>query len=178
MKIWVGYGSEHSFRLVMIGRFVDQVAARATLETFEQLQRTVSDLVAADKIDLGWDSEGLVSDELRQALSDLNLYSLGVSDVANFAYDYSLEQDGETLKIWTDEGEVQGFLKLLILRGARVEVFSSHDWTESGEPRPKDDAAQEDDSPSELGSSTPVESAEHAEEDQASGRGDSNTTEA
>jgi hypothetical protein len=68
-------------------------------------------------------------------LSELRIYSLSRSDIDNFAYEHRVEVKGKELRITTDEGDVQGFLKVLIDEGARIEVFSSHDWTDEGLPR-------------------------------------------
>lgn len=38
MRIWNGYGSEHSMRLVLIGRFQTVIDAKAAEERMEALQ--------------------------------------------------------------------------------------------------------------------------------------------
>jgi hypothetical protein len=69
--------------------------------------------------------------ELSDALNGMQLHDMGRFDVDNFASEYSVTRSAETVRIWTDESEVQGFLKLLLHYGAKVEVFSRHDWDEA-----------------------------------------------
>jgi hypothetical protein len=83
-----------------------------------------------------------------ELLEELKAWDLSRADIENFAYEHSVHRNGSELRIETDEGEVQGFLKVLIDGGARIEVFSAHDWTAEGKPReveteapPKQDSA-------------------------------------
>ena len=135
MKIWRGYGSEHSYRLVMIGHFADETAAAVTKDKFDKLTQHIAAQVDAGTFDVGWDTDERMNDSLREALRELGLYSLGLADVGNFAYDFDTELRGDAITLTTDEGEVQGFLKVMIDGGARIEVFSGHHWTDAGEPR-------------------------------------------
>lgn len=48
MKIWHGYGSEHSMNLVMIGHFKSTEDSKKTYRLIEQLTEGLS-----DKIDVG-----------------------------------------------------------------------------------------------------------------------------
>jgi hypothetical protein len=48
MRIWYGYGSEHSMNLVMIGRFKSAVDAEKTKEIIDQLTEKL-----VDKIEVG-----------------------------------------------------------------------------------------------------------------------------
>jgi hypothetical protein len=74
-------------------------------------------------------------DTLFNELSKLKLYEMGRSDVDIYALEHSVERKGSTVRVWTEESEVQGFLKVLLHLGARVEVFSRHHWNEDGTPR-------------------------------------------
>ena len=65
----------------------------------------------------------------------LKLYEMGGTDVDIYAYDHSIERNGPTVRVGTEESEVSGFLKVLTHFGARVEVFSRHHWNEDGTPR-------------------------------------------
>jgi hypothetical protein len=139
VKIWIGYGSEHSSRLVMIGRFVDETAAALAKQKFDKLTEHVAEQTNAGTLDLAWDSSGQMNESLLDALSELHLYSLAASDVANFAYDFETELQDDTITLRTDETEVQGFLKVMIYGGARIEVYSRDDWTDAGEPRQREE---------------------------------------
>ncbi|SNT62827.1 hypothetical protein SAMN05216276_10945 [Streptosporangium subroseum] len=132
MKIWHSYGSEHSMDLVLIGKFETVSGAEAAIERMEALKA----LAEAEWSDDDWRlPEKRMPDALVDELMKLKLYELGRSDVDIYAFDHSVERDGSTIHIWTEESEVQGFLKVLLHLGARVEVFSRHDWNDDGTPR-------------------------------------------
>lgn len=132
MKIWTSHGSEHSYSLVLIGHFVDAAGAKRAEEKFERLTTAaVSELP-----EQGWEApDPRFSEEMRALLNEMKLYDLGPTDIENFGYDHRIKVDGSKLELTTDEGEIQGFLKLLVNEGARVEIYSSHDWTDEGLPR-------------------------------------------
>lgn len=136
MKIWTGYGSEHSYRLVLIGRFAHERDAELVKEKFDELRDIASDEVG----DLDWhDANPGFSDPLYDKLSALKLSNLSRWEIEGLGYLYGLEQIGATVRLETDDAELQGLLKLLFDHGGRVEVYSSHHWTEEGEPRPADE---------------------------------------
>lgn len=132
MKVWSGYGSEHSYRLVMIGRFVDESSAQRAEEQFRQLA-----IAAESELpESGWEKpDARFSDAMWKLLDELKLYDLSRSDIENFGYEHSVEVSGNELQVSTDEGDVQGFLKVLIDGGAKVEIYSAHHWTDEGQPR-------------------------------------------
>ncbi len=136
MKIWVGYGSEHSYNLVIIGHFVDYTSAKSSHEKFKRLAAEVTKELEAGTMDIGWDSDNRLSDSMTAVLNELRLHNLSFADLENFAYEHGIEVKGETLTVSTDEIEVLGFLKLLIDDGARVEIYSAHEWSEGGQRHP------------------------------------------
>ena len=77
---------------------------------------------------------------LADELGKLRLYDMGRPDVDIYALDHSVQRTGSTVRIWTEESEVQGFVKVLVNLGARVEVFSRHHWNEDGTPRSDTDS--------------------------------------
>lgn len=132
MRIWHSYGSEHSMDLVLVGTFETMTDAEAAVERMERLKA----LAEAEWTDDDWRRpEERMPNSLAEELLKLNLYEMGRTDVDIYAYDHSLERKGATVRVWTEESEVQGFLKVLIHLGARVEVFSRHHWNEDGTPR-------------------------------------------
>ncbi len=131
MKIWQGYGSEHSYRLVLIGRFANTHTAQAVAEKMSRL----TDAASATWPDDPWERpDERLDAALRDVLYELELYDLARSDVDNFAYEHSIDVDGDRVRIATDEGEIQGFLKVFINAGAKVEVYSGHNWNDDGTP--------------------------------------------
>jgi len=138
MRIWRSYGSEHSMDLVLIGKFVTVSGAEAAVERMEALKV----LAEAEWSD---DDDWLRRDQrmpaaLRDGLMNLQLYEMGREDVDNYVFEHSIKRNGSTVRVTTEESEVQGFLKVLIRLGARVEVFSRHDWNEDGTPRTESDS--------------------------------------
>ncbi|MFB7810506.1 DUF6375 family protein [Streptomyces virginiae] len=132
MRIWNGYGSEHSMNLVLIGRFQTVTGAKAAQECMEALQA----LAEAAWSDDDWRShDERMPRELGEALSRMKLYDMGRSDVDVYALDHNVSREAETVRIWTDESDVQGLLKVLLHHGAKVEIFSRHTWDEEAATR-------------------------------------------
>ena len=132
MRIWHSHGSEHSMNLVLIGRFETVSGAEAALERMEALRA----LAATEWSDDVWGrNDERMPGALRDELSKLKLYEMGPSDVDIYAYEHNVDRKGSTVRVWTDESDIQGFLKVLLYLGARVEVFSRHHWNEDGTPR-------------------------------------------
>ena len=132
MKIWVGYGSEHSMKLILIGQFDTVDSARAATKRIRDLQ----ELAESEVSEPSWEPrEEQVTEQFRQAMWDMGIYNMGRDDLTNFVYEYQIEQSGKELQIRTDESEIQGFLKVLLDYGAKVEIFSLHKWDENGVPR-------------------------------------------
>ena len=131
MKIWQGYGSEHSMNLVMIGYFKSSEDAENVHTLFDQLTDGLR-----DKIDVGASSDRY-SEEVLSFLRELNCYSLSAFELEQFLYDISISVDGDKIVLTTEESEVSAFLKLMVLKGAKVEVFSGHDYPEADYGRGK-----------------------------------------
>lgn len=122
MKIWNSYGSEHSANLVMIGTFKSAESAEKAKAVIDKL----SDLLRASDEDL-YSGERFPNDVLN-LLQELNFHSLAPSELVQFVFEVNSELIGNQIKLTTDEIDVSAFLKLLIDNGARVEVYSNHDY--------------------------------------------------
>jgi hypothetical protein len=144
MKVWIGYGSEHSANLVMIGRFETHSDAQAAAHLLGRINEWVARESETGGMDVGWESSDRMTEATRKFLMDLHLYSFSLSDLENFAYEHHVSVVGTALKITTDETEVQGFLKILIEKGAHVQVYSAHDWNEDASPRMAEPEENED----------------------------------
>ena len=120
MKTWNSYGSEHSANLVMIGKFKDAASAEKTKEIIDEITEFMTsngdDHRNADSY-----SEGALA-----LLMRVGFHSVSPAELENFIYDISSEVKDDQIIITTDEMEISAFLKLMIDRGARVEVFSAH----------------------------------------------------
>lgn len=118
--------------LVLIGTFETVTSAEAAVERMEILKRVAE----AEWEDDDWRRpDERMPDAIAEELRRLNLYEMGRTDVDIYAFEHSVERTGATVRVWTEESEVQGFLKVMLNLGARVEVFSRHHWNEDGRPR-------------------------------------------
>jgi hypothetical protein len=134
MKIWFGYGSEHSANLVLVGRFVSSADAKAAAQAIADLERQVRSDLDEGLIELDGDSRRFTEGML-DLLQQLRLHSFGPPDVEQFAYDYRVELNEAELVITTDEIDVGAFIKLMIDRNAKIEVFSAHTFERDGTRR-------------------------------------------
>lgn len=129
MKIWHGYGSEHSMNLVMIGHFKEEKNAIKAAEIIDDLRGLAQSELDRGAIALGRSRR--FSDAAREKLLALNIMDLSPAELEQFVYDVSVGRpDGPELRLTTDEADVSGFLKIMIHNGAKVEVFSAHDHPE------------------------------------------------
>lgn len=131
MRIWHSFGSEHSMNLMLIGTFQSVSAAEAAVERMEALQTLAEQEWSDDDWRRG---DQRMSEAAVETLSRLKLYDMGRVDISMFAFEHTVERDQTTVQIATDESDVQGFLKVLLGLGARVEVFSRHEWNDDGTP--------------------------------------------
>lgn len=128
MKIWRAYGSEHSMKLVMIGRFKNSADAKKTKELIDELTKELK-----GKSDVKRPGERFSEAELK-ILRKAECHILNPRELEDFLLcgdDVRLEDDKISLR--TDEVEVSAFLKLMIQKGAKVEAFSAHDYPDEEE---------------------------------------------
>jgi hypothetical protein len=134
MKIWNGYGSEHSMNLVLIGRFKRAQDAEKVEKDIDKLGAQASK-EDSHSIASGKPEDQRFSDGMLSLLRNLKLNTLGPADLGQLVSDHHLKREGNRITVKTDEAEVSAFVKLFIEAGAKVEVFSAHDY-----PSDSDDA--------------------------------------
>lgn len=134
MKLWFGYGSEHSMNLVMIGRFKEASDAAQAKQAIDRLTNHIYAEVEAGRMEVGQPPDRY-SQEISDVLRDVEIYTIGLAELEQFAYDVTVSIDGAQVVVKTDEIEVSAFLKVLLDKGARVEVFSAHDYPDNGHRR-------------------------------------------
>jgi len=133
MKIWSGYGSEHSMNLVLIGRFKRALDAEKVEKDIERLSAQASK-DDSHSIAYSEPADQRFSDEMLSLLCTLNLNTLGPADLGQLVSEHNLRREGDRITITTDEAEVSAFVKLFVEAGAKVEVFSAHDYpSDSGD---------------------------------------------
>jgi hypothetical protein len=117
--------------LVMIGRFEDAKRATTARTAIEQITQQVDADVGKGLMEIGERADRF-TDSMLDLLKELNLYSLGSAELEQFGYDVSVEQDDTSIVVTTDEIDVSAYMKILLDNGARVEVFSAHDYPGTG----------------------------------------------
>ena len=134
MKIWLGFGSEHSANLIMIGRFTTPEDAEVASRQLKALHGLISEQFDYDRFDEN--PMSLYADgPLREMLTKLELPHFSPEDIEHIARGYSSERSGAQIEIRTEEDDVNGFLKFMIGKGALVEVYSAYDFSD-GPPVP------------------------------------------
>jgi hypothetical protein len=112
--------------LVMIGTFKETRNA----ESAKQLIDTLIDYVR-NELPRSYDDdprESRFSKATMEFMIGAKLSTIGASELEQFQYEVHVEIEGNKVVLKTDESEVSGFMKLLIEKGARVEVYSAHDY--------------------------------------------------
>lgn len=135
MKIWNGYGSEHSMNLVLIGKFKREQDAEKVEKDIDKLSAQASK-DDSHSISFGEPEDQRFSDDMLSLLRSLKLNTLGPADLGQLVFEHHLRREGDRITVTTDEAEVSAFVKLFIEAGAKVEVFSAHDY-----PSDSDDAS-------------------------------------
>ena len=134
MKIWQGYGSEHSMNLVMIGTFKTAGAATEAEAAIKQLIDQVQDDEKAGLIHTRG-SMDRYSEGLSDLMREIRVYDIGPAEMEQFMYDFNLKRDGSKLVVTTDESDISALLKVMIDKGARVEIYSAHAYPDTGHGR-------------------------------------------
>lgn len=136
MKIWNQHGSEHSANLVMIGHFADAIEAAKAKQIIDELTEQVSADQANGSLVVGGPS-ARYTDAMLDLLSRVKVHSIGAGELEQFVYDVSVKVEGSDVIVTTDESDVSAFLKVMFERGARVEVYSAHDYPNTAHGRGK-----------------------------------------
>lgn len=70
-----------------------------------------------------------------ELFKEVETYIVAPAELSQFNYEFSVEVQGDTLVLTTEEYDISAFLKILVNGGARVEVFSRHDYPTAKEAR-------------------------------------------
>lgn len=134
MKIWYQHGSEHSANLVMIGHFEDATEATKAKEIIDAITHQVAEDQDKGRLVLGSPSERY-GPEMLDLLGRLNVASIGPRELEQFAYEVTVKLEGSKIALTTEEDDISAFLKVMLHRGARIEVYSAHDYPDTGRGR-------------------------------------------
>jgi hypothetical protein len=130
MKIWYQHGSEHSANLVMIGHFEEAADATKAKEIIDALTKQVDEDQTNGTLTLGSPSRRYGT-EMLDLLGRLNVASIGPQEIEQFAYEVSVKVDGNDLVLTTEEYDISAFLKVMFDKGARIEVYSAHNYPDT-----------------------------------------------
>lgn len=128
MKIWDAYGSEHSSSIVLRGSFKQITDKKQFLKDFGLIANEVAK--EEDVYDLGPESFPETIHDLIVKGTIRGGSVLAPSDLIGFSYEAPQEDGTLGVTIKSNEYDWNGVIKLLIINGAKVEVFSEHDYPE------------------------------------------------
>ncbi len=111
MKIWNGYGSEHSANLVVIRQFEKAQDAAKAKQMVDWLIEQVRRDIDARLLAVGEPMDSY-TDGMRELLHRLNVYTVGPGEAEQFSYDVNVELKDDRVVMTTDEYDVSAFLKL------------------------------------------------------------------
>lgn len=123
MKIWQSYGSEHSSNILVIGRFKTESDARKAEELIDNLTK-----IASEKMDYSGRSRSRIPENIWDELRKLDCYFLSPVDMDDFTFEGYVERKDNIVTISTEEYDLNAFLKIMIHSGAKIEMFSRHDY--------------------------------------------------
>ena len=126
MKIWHGHGSEHSAALVMIGQFTSPEDAQSMVARLDQIREFAQEEDQRD----GIFGARRYSDSMLQFVSKANVTMVQPHEFEQFLMEIDWRTDSGQVVVETEEYDVSALLKLFIVAGAKVEVYSRHDVSE------------------------------------------------
>lgn len=127
MKIWHSYGSEHSSNMVLIGTFKTEEDAAKIERLFSELETVATEENQAGRLSSAWENTKF-SERLMEFFRSENIWDFGYNDPAIFLYEYNVRRAGEQLIVTTEEAEFSAFLKLMLKGGAKIELYSAHNY--------------------------------------------------
>lgn len=132
MKIWSEFGTEHSSNLVMIGKFKTEEDAKNVEDFISHFTSIVQEASESNEIEIG-ESDGRFPKKILDfARNNSVLFTISAHELEQVLYDIRIERRGDTINVTTDEYDVSALMKIMFQKGARVEVYSAHDYPKTG----------------------------------------------
>lgn len=119
MKVWKAFSGDHSAKLRIIGTF-------KTIEDAKKAADLFNELLAVGNKDKG--KNLYFSDEIMEVLDKHNFHWFNEHDPEQLDLYSELEPKENKIIVETDEEDVQALLKVLLRNGARIELYSQHDY--------------------------------------------------
>ena len=123
MKIWFNYGSEHSLNIVLIGHFKKAVDAKAFEQDLENLKQFLQENPKYEFNILNFDSS------TKEYLAREQIAFLSPEQLDQILSYEVLKRDGAKIEVTSDE-LLDGLVSWIVMKGAKVEIFSLHDYPE------------------------------------------------
>lgn len=123
MKIWTGYGSEHSANLVMLGKFKTAEDATSFLAELEKLERLIQEDGSGDDVYRAF-PEKIMDAVFNGRIRFCNDFA--PKDLEDFRMELHRQQRADDQTIVEFKSDVTGWaglIKMMVNAGARVEVF-------------------------------------------------------
>jgi hypothetical protein len=114
----------------MIGHFENAADATKAKEIIDALTKQVAEDESTGTLTLGRPLERYPNAML-DLLGKLNVMLIGPGELEQFAYEVSVEVHGKDLVLTTEEYDISAFLKVMFQTGARIEVYSAHDYPDT-----------------------------------------------
>jgi hypothetical protein len=130
MRIWFAYGSEHSSNLVMIGHFKSAPAAKQAQAAISAITEQAYQDRDNNRFDAGSPPADYGRDML-DVLGKINVSTITPHELEQFLYEVDVNVEGSDVVVTTEEYDLSGFMKALLAHGARVEVYSAHEYPDT-----------------------------------------------
>lgn len=120
--------------LVLLGHFNTLNDAKKAKDLIDEMTRRVDIEVDEDRLVIGGNNRKF-SEQMLDYLRETNMFIIQPQELEQLRYEASVKHEGNQLKIRTDEIDVSIFMKLMIDSGAKVEVYSAHDYPDTNPDR-------------------------------------------
>lgn len=124
MKIWIGYSSEHSSKIVLVGHFTSKDDAGAFKKEFDRLVKLVQ--VNYNKFD---EANDVYPNEIMRSLfKDKYQFAslLSPKDLIELGCDFDARVAGNNFVLTSDEYDLGVVIKMLLMAEAKIEILSEH----------------------------------------------------
>ena len=133
MKVWTGYGTEHSANLVIVGKFKNIKDAQEAKDIIDGLSTIISEGIREGILS---EHDGLengeFSDEQMDFFRQFNLMDYSYADMSSFLYEFNSTLEGSKLIITTEDLVTNGLINTLISKSAKIEIYSAHHYKDTG----------------------------------------------
>lgn len=126
MKIWQGYGSEHSANMVIIGEFKDAAKAADARELLRRASEFAGDEYAAGRLKMDHPKHEC-GEAMFEFFSAQRLSSFTAADLEQLLYEHDAVVEGNRVVVTSEQSETSRFVQLFLSRAAKVQVYSAHD---------------------------------------------------